>query len=258
MRCGRPREAGAASSRAGIRSTSARRCSTSSLARTDVDPALIEDVIFGCVDQVGAQATNIARNAVLSSRLPETVPATTVDRQCGSSQQAVHFAAQAVMSGVHDVVIAGGVEVMSLVPIGGNAIAGHKAGFGAPYGQGMKSRYPGVKFSQFDGAELLAQRRGLGRERLDEFGFASHRKAAAATARALRARDPAARGDAEDGTPEPVDGRRGHPPDASLATMARAEAAERDRAPHRRHVEPDLRRRRRGADRERGRAARSA
>jgi len=151
------------------------------LDRTGVDPALIEDVIFGCVNQVGAQGTNIARNAVLSSRLPESVPATTVDRQCGSSQQAVHFAAQAVMSGVHDVVIAGGVEVMSLIPIGGNAIAGHKIGYGAPYGQGMKSRYPGVKFSQFDGAELLAQRRGIGRERLDAFGCESHRKAARAT-----------------------------------------------------------------------------
>ena len=154
------------------------------LARTGADPALIEDVIFGCVNQVGAQATNIARNAVLSSRLPESVPATTVDRQCGSSQQAVHFAAQAVMAGVHDVVIAGGVEVMSLVPIGANAIAGHKNGYGAPYGQGMKRRYPGAKFSQFAGAEMLAQQRGLDRERLDAFGLASHQKAA----RARRAR----------------------------------------------------------------------
>jgi acetyl-CoA acetyltransferase family protein len=152
------------------------------VARTGVDPALIEDVIFGCVNQVGSQGTNIARNAVLSSRLPETIPATTVDRQCGSSQQAVHFAAQAVMSGVHDVVIAAGVELMSLVPIGANAIAGHKSGYGAPYGAGMKQRYPGVKFSQFEGAELLAQRRGIGRERLDEFGYQSHRKAAVATA----------------------------------------------------------------------------
>src|SRR5262245_39440806 len=149
--------------------------------RTAIDPNTVEDVIFGCVNQVGAQGTNVARNAVLSSRLPESVPATTVDRQCSSSQQAVQFAAQAVMSGVHDVVIAGGVEIMSLVPDGGNAIAGHKNGYGAPYGQGMKSRYPGVKFSQFDGAELLAQRRGIGRERLDEFGFESHRKAARAT-----------------------------------------------------------------------------
>jgi acetyl-CoA acetyltransferase family protein len=157
--------------------------------RTAADPELIEDVIFGCVNQVGAQATNIARNAVLSSRLPETLPATTVDRQCGSSQQAVHFAAQAVMSGVHDVVIAGGVEVMSLVPIGGNAIAGHKQGYGAPYGKGMKRRYPAAKFSQFAGAEMLAQQRGLDRERLDAFGLASHQKAARATAEGRFARE---------------------------------------------------------------------
>ncbi len=149
--------------------------------RTDTDPNLIEDVVFGCVNQVGAQGTNIARNAVLSSSLPESVPATTVDRQCGSSQQAVHFAAQAVLSGVHDIVIAGGVEVMSLVPIGGNAISGHKAGYGAPYGRGMKKRYPGVKWSQFDGAEMLAQKWGLERPELDAFGLESHQKAARAT-----------------------------------------------------------------------------
>lgn len=151
------------------------------VARTGADPELIDDVIFGCVNQVGAQSANVARNAVLASKLPETIPATTVDRQCGSSQQAVHFAAQAVMSGVHDVVIAGGVEVMSLVPIGGNAIAGHKQGYGAPYGKGMKERYPGAKFSQFQGAEMLAQQRKLDRETLDAFGLASHQKAARAT-----------------------------------------------------------------------------
>ena len=150
------------------------------LRRTGANPALIEDVIFGCVNQVGAQGTNIARNAVLSSSLPESVPATTVDRQCGSSQQAVHFAAQAVMSDVHDVVIAGGVEVMSLVPIGGNAIAGNKIGYGAPYGRGMKARYPGVRWSQFEGAETLAERCGLDRPTLDAFGLESHRRASAA------------------------------------------------------------------------------
>ena len=159
------------------------------VARTGADPALIEDVIFGCVNQVGSQAANVARNAVLSSKLPETLPATTVDRQCGSSQQAVHFAAQAVMAGVHDVVIAGGVEVMSLVPIGGNAIAGHKQGYGAPYGKGMKTRYPGAKFSQFQGAEMLAQQRKLDRETLDAFGLASHQKAARATTEERFARE---------------------------------------------------------------------
>jgi acetyl-CoA acetyltransferase family protein len=151
------------------------------VARTGADPAAVEDVIFGCVDQVGAQATNIARNAVLSSSLPESVPGTTVDRQCGSSQQAIHFAAQAVMSGVHDVVIAGGVEVMSLVPIGGNAIAGYKAGMGSPYGEGMKRRYPGVKFNQFAGAEMIAEKWGFDRESLDRFGLSSHERAARAT-----------------------------------------------------------------------------
>ena len=152
------------------------------VARTAIDPAQIEDVIFGCVDQVGAQSANIARGCVLSSRtLPESVPGTTVDRQCGSSQQAIHFAAQAVMSGVHDVVIAGGVELMSLVPLGGNAIAGHKAGMGVPYGQGMKRRYPGAKFNQFTGAEMIAEKWGFSREALDRFGLSSHQKAAAAT-----------------------------------------------------------------------------
>jgi acetyl-CoA acetyltransferase family protein len=190
------------------------------VARTGVDPALIEDVIFGCVNQVGAQATNIARNAVLSSSLPESVPATTVDRQCGSSQQAVHFAAQAVMAGVHDVVIAGGVEGMSLVPIGANAIAGHKNGNGAPYGKGMKRRYPGAKFSQFAGAEMLAQQRKLDRETLDAFGLASHQKAAAATREERFAREimpiTATR---EDGTTETVTADEGIRRDATIEAM---------------------------------------
>jgi acetyl-CoA acetyltransferase family protein len=151
------------------------------VARSGADPAVIEDVIFGCVDQVGAQSANIARNAILASSLPESVPGTTVDRQCGSSQQALHFAAQAVMSGVHDVVVAGGVEVMSLVPLGGNAIAGHKAGMGSPYGLGMKKRYPGARFNQFTGAEMIAEKWGFSREDLDRFGLASHEKAASAT-----------------------------------------------------------------------------
>jgi acetyl-CoA acetyltransferase family protein len=160
------------------------------VARAAIDPGAVEDVIFGCVDQVGAQSANIARNCVLASRsLPESVPGTTVDRQCGSSQQALHFAAQAVMSGVHDVVIAGGVELMSLVPLGGNAIAGHKAGMGVPYGQGMKRRYPGAKFNQFAGAEMIAEKWGFSREELDRFGLASHQKAAAATREGRFARE---------------------------------------------------------------------
>ena len=160
------------------------------VARTGIDPAAVDDVVFGCVDQVGAQSANIARNCILSTTsFPESVPGTTVDRQCGSSQQALHFAAQAVMSGVHDVVIAGGVEVMSLVPLGGNAIAGYKAGMGGPYGEGMKRRYPGVRFNQFTGAEMIAEKWGFSREVLDRFGLTSHEKAARATREGRFARE---------------------------------------------------------------------
>ena len=189
--------------------------------RTSVDPAAIEDVIFGCVDQVGAQAANVARNCVLSSSLPESVPATTVDRQCGSSQQAVHFAAQAVMAGVHDVVIAGGVEIMSVVPIGANAIAGHKAGYGSPYGMGMKRRYPGKKFNQFAGAEMIAQRWGFTREQLDAFGLSSHQRAAAATREGHFAPEILAlEVTLDDGTTETFDRDEGIRIDATVAGMA--------------------------------------
>jgi acetyl-CoA C-acetyltransferase len=123
------------------------------------------------VSQVGSQSSNVARNVVLSSRLPESVPATTVDRQCGSSLQALHFAAQAVMSGVQDVVIAGGVEVMSAVPIGANVADGYAKGHGLPWSsQGIRATYGKVIFSQFEGAELVAKKCGLTREELDEFG----------------------------------------------------------------------------------------
>jgi acetyl-CoA acetyltransferase family protein len=191
------------------------------VARTSADPAAIEDVIFGCVDQVGAQAMNIARNAVLSSRLPESVPGTTVDRQCGSSQQALHFAAQAVMSGVHDVVIAGGVELMSQVPLGGNAIAGYKAGMGSPYGLGMKKRYPGVKFSQFEGAESIAEKWGFDREALDRFGLSSHEKAARATAEGRFEREILpVEVTLDDGSSEKFAADEGIRPDANLEAMA--------------------------------------
>jgi acetyl-CoA acetyltransferase family protein len=149
--------------------------------QTGIDPELIDDVIFGCVSQVGAQSGNIARNAILSSSLPESVPGTTVDRQCGSSQQAIHFAIQAVMSGTQDVVIGGGVEVMSMVPIGSNIKDGFEAGHGLPFDtDGMKERYPGIFFSQFTGAELMAEKWNLSREDLDKFALSSHQKAAAA------------------------------------------------------------------------------
>ncbi len=151
------------------------------VARTNADPALIDDVIMGCVGQAGEQATNIARNAVLASKLPESVPGTSVDRQCGSSQQAIHFAAQAVMSGFQDVVIAAGVESMSRVPMGLPAALPAKHGFGFYKSPNMEARYPGVQFSQFPGAEMVAKKYGLTKDELDQFSFESHQKAAAAT-----------------------------------------------------------------------------
>ena len=147
-----------------------------------IDSADVDDVIFGCVDQVGAQSGNIGRNAVLASSLPESVPGTSVDRQCGSSQQAIHFAAQAVMSGTQDVVIAGGVEVMSLVPIGASVKDGYDAGHGFPFNaEGIEKRYPGVFFSQFTGAELVAKKWNLTRDILDNYAYNSHLKAKNAT-----------------------------------------------------------------------------
>ena len=149
---------------------------------TGIDPADVDDVIFGCVDQVGAQSGNIGRNAVLASSLPESVPGTSVDRQCGSSQQAIHFAAQAVMSGTQDVVIAGGVEVMSLVPIGASVKDGYDAGHGFPFNaEGIEKRYPRVYFSQFTGAELVAKKWNLTRDILDNYAYNSHLKAKNAT-----------------------------------------------------------------------------
>jgi acetyl-CoA C-acetyltransferase len=149
--------------------------------QTGIDPALVDDVIFGCVDQVGAQSGNVARNAILASSLPESVPGTSVDRQCGSSQQAIHFAIQAVMSGTQDVVIGGGVEIMSMVPIGASISDGYAAGHGLPFdSEGMKTRYPGIFFSQFTGAEMMAEKWNLSRQDLDDFAFSSHQKAIAA------------------------------------------------------------------------------
>ena len=137
----------------------------------------IDDLIFGCVSQVGAQSANVARNVCISSVLGEAVPGTSVDRQCGSGQQAIHFAAQAVMSGTQDVVIAGGVESMSQVPIGANIIDGYKAEHGLPYGKKISERYPGVQFNQFVGAEMLAEKYELSIDELNEFALSSHMKA---------------------------------------------------------------------------------
>jgi acetyl-CoA C-acetyltransferase len=149
--------------------------------RAGADPALIDDVIVGCVGQAGEQSTNVGRNIVLASRLPESVPGTSVDRQCGSSQQALHFAAQAVMSGSMDIVIAAGVESMSRVPMGLAQTLPAQNGFGTYRSPRVESRYPNIVFSQFAGAEAIASNYGLAKEDLDEFGFRSQQKAAEAT-----------------------------------------------------------------------------
>ncbi|MFD4139257.1 thiolase family protein [Streptomyces sp. NPDC058572] len=143
--------------------------------RSGIDPALVDDVVGGTVDQVGEQAMNTTRYAWLSAGFPESVPATTVDRQCGSSQQAVHFAAQGVISGAYDIVVAGGVESMSRVPMWSNVPPGTD-----PFGPGIAARYPEGLVPQGISAELIAARWSLGRNAMDEFAAASHAKAAAA------------------------------------------------------------------------------
>src|SRR2546421_9146622 len=146
--------------------------------RTGLEPGLVEDVIVGCVSQVGEQSLNVGRNAVLAAGFPETVPGTTVDRQCGSSQQAIHFAAQGVISGAYDVAIAGGVEVMTRVPMGSS----YAQGPGAPFGTQMVARYHNGLVHHGISADLIAQKWELAREQLDAFSLESHRRAAQATA----------------------------------------------------------------------------
>ena len=151
------------------------------VARTGIDPALIDDVIMGCVMQVGEQSLNVARNAVLAAGLPETIPGTTVDRQCGSSQQAAHFAAQGVMAGAYDIVIAAGVEVMTRVPMG-SAVADGKYGY--PFGPMVSARYApdGGLVPQGISAEMIADKWGITREEMDRFAARSQAYAARATA----------------------------------------------------------------------------
>ena len=145
--------------------------------RTGIDPAAVDDVIMGCVSQIGPQTFDIARNAWLSAGLPESVPGVTIDRQCGSSQQAVHFAAQAVMSGTQDLVIAAGVESMSIVTMGSTATLAMQAGMPAPFGPGWKDRYGDQEISQFRGAQLICEKWGLKRIQLEEFALESHQRA---------------------------------------------------------------------------------
>ncbi len=152
--------------------------------RTGVDPGAIDDVIMGCVSQGGQQAGQVGRNAVLASKLlPPSTPAVTIDRQCGSSQQAIQFAAQAVMSGTQDVVIAAGIESMSRVPMGSTAMFHMKEGLGNYKSPGLEAKYPGIMWSQFMGAEMIVKKHGFTKDDLDQFAFASHQKAIAASNR---------------------------------------------------------------------------
>jgi acetyl-CoA acyltransferase len=144
--------------------------------RTGVDPAVVDDVVWGCVSQVGAQSINVARSAVLGAGWPETVPAVTIDRQCGSSQQAVHFGASLVMSGQADIAVAGGVEVMSMVPMGASVGDGQ---FGVPFGPLFTERYPDAVHQGLS-AEMVAEKWNFSRAELDEFSLSSHQKTAAA------------------------------------------------------------------------------
>jgi acetyl-CoA C-acetyltransferase len=149
--------------------------------RTGIDPAAIEDVIVGCVSQAGEQSFALGRNLVLASKLPDSVPAVTIDRQCGSSQQALQFAAQAVMSGTQDVVIAAGVESMTRVPMGSNTRLHTEAGLGiGPWPKSIQNRYGVTEFSQFHGAQAIANKYGFSREQMDQYALASHAKAASA------------------------------------------------------------------------------
>jgi acetyl-CoA C-acetyltransferase len=147
--------------------------------RSGVDPAAIDDVVYGCLDTVGGQANDIARTCALVARLPDSVPGVTVDRQCGSSQQAVHFAAQAVMAGVQDLVVAGGVQSMSRIPMLAAANVGPQFGFDDPWtsSPGWVQRFGDQEISQFRGAELIAEKWGLTRERMEEYAVESHERA---------------------------------------------------------------------------------
>ena len=155
----------------------AARALTELMARTGADPGAVDDVIMGCVSQIGPQSLDIARQAWLSAGLPEHVPGVTIDRQCGSSQQAVHFAAQAVLSGTQDLVVAAGVENMSVVPMGSTITLALEAGMPLPFGQRWQDRYGNQEISQFRGAQLICEKWGLSRRQLEEFALESHGRA---------------------------------------------------------------------------------
>jgi acetyl-CoA C-acetyltransferase len=150
--------------------------------RSDIDPLAVEDVVFGCVDAIGPQAGNIARTCWLAAGLPEEIPGVTIDRQCGSSQQAVHFAAQAVMSGTTDLIVAGGVQNMSMIPISSAMTLAQPLGFTDPFSGsiGWRERYGDEEISQFHGAELIAEKWDISREDMEKFALSSHERALAA------------------------------------------------------------------------------
>jgi acetyl-CoA acyltransferase len=194
--------------------------------RNSLDPSVVDDVIMGCVSQVGEQAFNVGRNAVLAAGWPESVPATTIDRQCGSSQQALHFAAQGVMAGAYDVVVASGVEVMSRVAMGSSI--GKDAGW--PFGPRVTGRYEpvGGLVNQGIGAEMIADQWGISREELDEFSAESHRRAARATAEGRFEREIVTvhvRDDEGHDTDELVTVDEGIRPDSSVETLAKLKPA---------------------------------
>ncbi|MBE7192100.1 MAG: acetyl-CoA C-acetyltransferase [Gordonia polyisoprenivorans] len=157
---------------------------TAILERTGIDPLIVDDVVFGCVDAIGPQAGNIARTAWLAAGGPLAIPGTTVDRQCGSSQQAIHFAAQGVMSGTQDVVLAGGVQNMSAIPISQAMIAGQEFGFTTPTAEsaGWRERFGDAEISQFAGADAMAVRWDISREDMEAWALQSHQRAAQAIA----------------------------------------------------------------------------
>jgi len=194
--------------------------------RNNLDPSLVDDVIMGCVSQVGEQAFNVGRSAVLAAGWPESVPATTIDRQCGSSQQALHFAAQGVMSGAYDVVVAAGVEVMTRVGMGSSI--GKDAGW--PFGPRVAERYEpvgGLK-NQGIGAEMIADQWGISREELDEFSVESHRRAARATAEGRFEREIVpvyVRDDEGLATDELMTSDEGIRPDSSVEALAKLKPA---------------------------------
>jgi acetyl-CoA acyltransferase len=194
--------------------------------RNSLDPSVVDDVIMGCVSQVGEQAFNVGRNAVLAAGWPESVPATTIDRQCGSSQQALHFAAQGVMAGAYDVVVASGVEVMSRVAMGSSI--GKDAGW--PFGSRVTARYEpvGGLVNQGIGAEMIADQWGISREELDEFSAESHRRAARATTEGRFEREIVpvhVRDDEGHDTEELVTSDEGIRPDSSVETLAKLKPA---------------------------------